>query len=75
MFNSREHDQNYFFNFFLPKNYYFNLNFNTMLFSKLFKWDENIVISDYKKNTPKQSKPDIDIVGEILKENPMFFTY
>ncbi len=46
-----------------------------MLFSKLFKWDENIVISDYKKNTPKQSKPDIDIVGEILKENPMFFTY
>ena len=45
-----------------------------MLFFKLFNWDENIVVSENIKNNSKTNKK-TNIIDEILKDDPMFFTY
>ena len=48
-----------------------------MLFFKLFKWDENVVVSDKNieiKNNYK-FKINEDFITKILREDPMFFSY
>ena len=47
-----------------------------MLFVKLFKWDENVVISDTSaKPQPSIFKPvKTDFISDILKEDPMFLS-